>query len=62
MVAHAGYAKRRCRLVQAGVELYELKLASGVAAGDKTTFGSVDGRVCTPRRSQWTARASSLDP
>jgi putative cardiolipin synthase len=40
MVTHAGYAKRRCRLVQAGVELYELKLASGAAAGDKTTFGS----------------------
>jgi putative cardiolipin synthase len=40
MVVHAGYAKRRCRLVQAGVQLYELKLASGAASDDRTTFGS----------------------
>jgi putative cardiolipin synthase len=41
MAVHAGYAKRRCDLLQAGVQLYELKLSSGAAATeDKKTFGS----------------------
>ncbi|MGE5170487.1 MAG: phospholipase D family protein [Rudaea sp.] len=39
-VVHAGYAKRRCRLVQAGVQLYELKLSGGTAPDEKSTFGS----------------------
>jgi putative cardiolipin synthase len=42
-VAHTGYAKRRCQLVRAGVQLYELKLASGAPTDDDKTFGTSGG-------------------
>jgi putative cardiolipin synthase len=40
MAVHAGYAKRRCSLLQAGIQLYELELSGGAASDDKKTFGS----------------------
>jgi putative cardiolipin synthase len=39
-IVHAGYAKRRCELVSAGVRLFELKASDGDAPGSARGFGS----------------------
>ena len=53
-VVHAGYAKRRCDLLHAGVQLYELKPSAAVAEKKSGHMGS-SGSV------QLHAKTSSLD-
>ena len=52
---HAGYAKRRCDLLRAGVQLYELKPSASVEGIEtRSKLGSAPRSNCTRRRSSST--------
>ena len=57
---HAGYAKRRKALLQAGIALFESRRLSAAAKPNKAVWrAAVPRRACTRRHSRWIAGRSS---